>query len=211
MSVMQAEPTVYVVDDEPTICDAISGLLAARGMDSETFDSAEEFLDRYDIGVDRPGCLLLDIRMPGMSGLELQRELRRREIGIPIIFLTANADVRTAVASLKGGATEYIEKPFQADSLLSAIDQAIEKDCQTRGRTDELLKVRSRLATLSPREREVLDMVLDGVPTKNIARELGTSFETVKNQRSSILKKMHADNAVELARVLTLLRVGGQT
>jgi RNA polymerase sigma factor (sigma-70 family) len=206
---MTSDPTVFIVDDDAMVRDAASFLLLANALNPETFASADDFLNQIDPS--RSGCLLLDLRMPGMDGLELQQELQRRNISIPIIFFTGNADVQSAVSGLTNGAADFMEKPVQPAELISAVERAIEQDRRARHQREQSAEVSSRIATLTPREREVLELMLKGVPTKNIARQLGTSFETVKNQRSSILKKMNVANAIELVRAVTAIRTDGQT
>jgi RNA polymerase sigma factor (sigma-70 family) len=199
---MTSDPTVFIVDDDAVVRDAGKTLLVTQGFNTETFASAEDFLARFDPS--RPGCLLLDLRMPGMDGLTLQQELQRLNISIPIIFFTGNADVQSAVTGLTNGAVGFMEKPIQPAALLSAIKQAIHRDRQTRQQNERFAEIQARLDTLTDREREVLDRVVAGKPTKAIAAELGTAENTVKNQRSSILAKMEADCVADLVRMAVM-------
>ena len=203
---MTHKPTVFVVDDDPAIREALQALFEATEIEFEMFSSGEAFLDQFDL--DRPGCLLLDLRMPGMDGLEVQKQLIERSAKLPIIMLTAFGDVPTVVTSLKSGALDFLQKPFETNHLLRQIRKAVEQDARNREHRKRLTQLDELLATLTPREREVLGLMVEGVSTKSIAQQLGTSSDTVRNQRSSVLKKMKADSTVELARMVTLLRSG---
>lgn len=203
---MTSDPTVFIVDDDAVIRNALCTLLLAADLNPETFASAEEFLNQFDPS--RPGCLLLDLQMPGMNGLELQQELHRRNISIPIIFLTGNADVPSAVAGLTSGAAGFMEKPIQPSVLLSAIEEAVNRDRQARQQNQHYAEIHAQLETLTDREREVLDLVVAGKPSKVIAAELGTAENTVKNQRSSILAKMKADSVANLVRIVVMATTG---
>jgi FixJ family two-component response regulator len=184
--------TVFVVDDDAAVCDALGMLLRAAGMEVETFRSAASFLKR--LRTEQTGCLVLDIRMPGMSGLDLQDELHRRKITIPIVFLTGHGDVPMAVRALKKGAVDFIEKPHEAERLVLAVLNALRMDDERRKlakRHDDLsLDLVTRLATLSEREREVLDRILEGKQTRQITDELCISVKTVEFHRARIREKL---------------------
>jgi len=182
------EPTVFVVDDDPGVLDSIRLLLRSVGLPSKTFPSANEFLEAYDS--ERAGCLVLDVRMPGMSGLELQARLQEMRSTLPIIFVTAHGDVPMAVDAVKAGAVDFIQKPFRDQELLDKIQEALEADAHLRTKRAELAEIERRLASLTPREKEVLDMVVDGKPNKNIARGLGISQRTVEIHRARVMEKM---------------------
>jgi RNA polymerase sigma factor (sigma-70 family) len=180
--------TVFVVDDDPGVGDAIRLLLRSVGLPSETFLSAREFLDAYD--PQRRGCLVLDVRMPGMSGLDLQSRLLEMGSSIPIIFVTAHGDIPMAVDAVKSGATDFIQKPFRDQELLDKIQEALASDERARSREEELAHIRTRLESLTPREAEVMDLVVAGKPNKNIARTLGISQRTVEIHRARVMEKM---------------------
>lgn len=201
---MDAEPTVFIVDDESVVRDSLTVLMDTEGLKTETFESAQEFLDSYDS--DKPGCLLLDVRMPEIDGLELQERLKERGVEIPIVFLTAHADIPLAVAAMRAGAAEFIEKPFDGRDLLTRVRGAIDRDASQRRRQTESGEITARLESLSVREREVLELMLQGESTKRIAWKLGTSSNTVRNQRSSIFTKLQADSVVDVVRMVTELR-----
>lgn len=200
------EVTVFVVDDDSSVRDALRCLLEATGYHVETFASAEEFLDGYNGA--RRGCLLLDVRMPGMDGLELQKHLIAQHEYLPIIMLTAHANVPMAVDSLTSGAVDFVEKPFDEADLLRRIEAAIARHVQVNWSESERAGIRERLATLSDRERQVLDGLVAGKWVKLIASELGTSPNTVKNQRAKILEKMQAESVPDLVRMVMIVQFG---
>jgi FixJ family two-component response regulator len=174
-------PTVFVVDDDAGVREAIADLLATAGLRAETFGTAQEFLDRAR--ADGPSCLVLDLSLPGMTGLDVQRELARAGVSTPIIFITAHGDIPKAVMAMKSGAVEFLTKPFDDDRLLAAIELALLRDRRERGRRHELGVLRERYASLTPREREVMGLVVSGMLNKQVASALGTSEVTVKIQR----------------------------
>ena len=182
------EPTVFVVDDDPGVGDSISLLLRSVGLPAKIFLSANEFLEAYD--PDKPGCLVLDVRMPGMSGLDLQDRLQEMESILPIIFVTAHGDVPMAVNAVKAGAVDFIQKPFRDQELLDKIQEALEVNARIRAERTNLAKIRSRLESLTPRETEVMGLVVAGKPNKNIARALGISQRTVEIHRARVMEKM---------------------
>jgi RNA polymerase sigma factor (sigma-70 family) len=200
---MSDDSTVHIVDDDASIRDALRTLLEASGYTVETYGSAHEFLEKFR-STDRC-CLILDVCIPGMTGLELQEKLRTLHAGLPVIFMTAFGDVPMAVAAMKAGATDFVEKPFDATRMMSAVRTALERAAESGQQKGQLEQLRSRLETLSPREREVLALVVSGNSTKEIGRILQTSYNTVQNQRASILRKLGADSSVDLVRMVMLL------
>jgi FixJ family two-component response regulator len=195
----EATPIVYVVDDEPSVRRALKRLIGSVGYQVELFGSAQEFLaaSRPDV----PSCLVLDIRLPGISGLDFQRQLPEANIHIPIIFITGHGDIPMTVRAMKAGAVEFLPKPFRDQDLLDAIHVALERDRTRRQEDAEIATLRQRLESLTPREREVLPRVVSGLLNKQIAAELGTSESTVKVHRSQLMHKMRADSLVELVRM----------
>jgi two-component system, LuxR family, response regulator FixJ len=198
------QPTVFIVDDDPAVRDSLCVLLSASNLPAQPFASARSFLE--SIADDRPGCLLLDVRMPEIDGLELQRQLAQRGIHLPVIILTAHGDVPMAVQALRAGALDFIQKPFDTRALLDRIREALEEDAKERQKRSDRREILKRMELLSRREREVLDRIVAGMPTKTIASSFGTSFNTVQNQRASILRKMQADSVADLVRMVMLVR-----
>ena len=199
------EPTVYVVDDDGAVRRFLSGLISTVGLKVEAFEAAQSFLAFLDAGAETiTGCILLDIRMPGMSGLELQKVLNARGVNLPIIFLTGNADVQMAVNAMKTGAFDFIEKPFNNDLLLDTIQKAVSVGLSAdlsraqKGAIDDLV------SALTARERQVMDMVVDGQTNKHIAADLEISERTVENHRASVMSKMQADSLADLVKMLIL-------
>ena len=199
-------PTVCVVDDYAPVRNSISRLLRAAGFTVVAFASAEEFLARHDPRA--PGCLVLDLAMPALDGLELQRILTKRSSVLPIIFLTGQRDVPKTVQALKHGASDFLTKPVNDEDLLAAVRVAIEKDRVLRRDQAELSEVRARLATLTPREREVLEYVVAGKLNKQIAGELGTVEQTVKVHRAHVMQKMKVQSVAELVRLTQHCGIG---
>ena len=197
-------PTIFVVDDDSAVRDALKLLLRSVGQSVETFGSGQEFLEAYS--EDRPGCLVLDIRMPGMSGLELQQKLNERHSILPIIFITGHGDVPMAVEAMQAGAVDFIQKPFRDQDLIDRINQALEKDGNNRAALGERNDIRHRLETLTPREREVLDLVVRGKANKVIAGDLKLSQRTVEIHRARVMEKMQASSLAHLVRMV--LEVG---
>ena len=197
-------PTVFVVDDDSRMRSAIEGLLKSVGLYVETFATPQEFLKRK---VDGPSCLVLDVRLPGISGLDLQRELKEVGIQIPIVFITAHGDIPMSVKAMKSGAVEFLTKPFRNQDLLDAVHQALDRDRLTRQRQSELEELRERYELLTPREREVMALVVSGKMNKEIAHELGTSQVTVKIQRRQVMHKMKAESVAELVSVAAHLDI----
>jgi FixJ family two-component response regulator len=195
----EAVPIVFVVDDDPSVRRAIKRLIGSVGLQVEAFGSAQEFLEGWRS--DAPSCLVLDIRLPKISGLDFQRQLAEANIHIPIIFITAHGDIPMTVRAMKAGAVEFLTKPFRDQDLLDAIHVALELDRTKRQEESEIAILRKRLESLTPREREVLPLVVSGLLNKQIAGEIGTSENTVKVHRSQLMRKMGADSLADLVRL----------
>jgi two-component system response regulator FixJ len=204
---MPTESTVFIVDDDESVRDAVRCMLEAASFRVATFASGREFLDRFDRT--QPGCLILDVQMPEMDGLEVQRRLREEGVRLPIIMLTAHGNIPLAVNALRSGAIDFIEKPFDDEDLIRRIQDAISRHIQLDCDPAEKARIQERLATLSEREHEVLEMLVAGKWVKIIAAELGTSPNTVKNQRARILEKMAADSVPNLVRMVMISQMSG--
>ena len=193
------DPIVFVVDDDPSMREALADLIASVGLSVEAFKSASEFLEHTR--PDAPACLVLDVRLPGLGGLDLQRELLRREAQIPIIFITGHGDIPMSVRAMKEGAVEFLPKPFRDQDLLDAIQHAIEIDRVARQERTVVAAVRRRYESLTKRERDVMKLLVSGLLNKQIAAQLGSSEVTVKMHRGQVMHKMKAESVVQLARM----------
>ena len=204
---MSAGPVVYVIDDDDSFRKAVSRLLRAAGLAVETLASAREFLERP--AVDEPSCLVLDVRMPGPSGMDLQAALQKAQREIPIVFVTGHGDVSTGVRAMKGGAVDFLEKPFRSQDLLACVQRGLARSEQSRVARVERVSVERRLETLTLRERDVLRLVVTGMLNKQIASELGISVKTVKIHRGHVTRKMEADSVAELIQMMGKLGPAG--
>lgn len=201
---MEKDPVVFVVDDDAAVRNSLRFLVEAAGLQTAAFASAREFLQTYDPA--QPGCLVLDVRLPGMSGLELQQQLIASGIRIPVIIVTGFGDVPNAVQAMRAGAIDFIEKPYNDKVLLEKIHQAIELDRQERAFQESRRDVMARLSTLSTREHEVMERVVSGLANKQIAGDLGISTKTVEAHRARVMEKMRADSLAELVRLVEASR-----
>ena len=193
------EATVYVVDDDPSVRAGLSRLLQSMGLTVNTFASAREFLEQAVS--EEPGCLIVDLRMPAMNGLELQEQLMTRNLNLPVIFLTGYGTVPASVRAMKRGAVDFLEKPVDDQVLLDAIYQALEKDRDNRRNQAEVKFIQDRLKSLTPREYEVFTLITTGLLNKQVAYELGTAEKTIKVHRARIMEKMHCESLAQLVRL----------
>jgi len=201
----QDVPTVFIVDDDRDVRESLQDLLESVGLPSKSFGTAQEFLSSPR-GENGPSCLILDVRLPGISGLELQHELKRGKVSTPIIFLTAHADVPMSVKAMKSGAVEFLTKPFRHQDLLDAVQRSLARDRIVREKQRDAADLRQRYNALSVREREVMNLVVSGMLNKQIAAELGASEATVKMHRSQVMKKMLAKSLPDLVRMADKLK-----
>jgi len=201
---MTSTPVVFVVDDDPSVRSSLKFLLSTVGLRVESFDSADTFLRREP--PDAPSCLVLDVRLQGLSGLDFQRELAVRHNHIPIVFVTGHGDIEMGVGAMKAGAVEFLTKPFRDQDLLDAIRIALERDRARREHEKQAAELQHRFESLTPREQEVISMVVSGMLNKQIAGQLGTAENTVKVHRSRAMEKMHAQSLADLVRMIEKLK-----
>ena len=195
------EPVVFIVDDDDAVRRFLSGLIESVELPVEAYASARDFLTTYQPG--RPGCLVLDVRMPGMSGLELQRELAERAIDLPVIVLTGHGNVQLAVHAMQAGAIDFVEKPFDNELLLDRIQKAVAESVRADGERAKRNEIANRMRLLSPRERQVLDLVVAGETNKGVARHLDISEKTVEIHRANVMRKMQAKSLADLVKMAT--------
>lgn len=201
------DPTVFVIDDDHAVRESLRALAESVGYPVETFGSAQDFLDSY--AADQPGCLVLDVRMRGMSGLELQAHLAERGIMLPVIIVTGHGDIPMAVRAMRSGAVDFIEKPYRDQVLLDRIQQAIERDVHLRRIEQTRREIQQRLDRLTSREREVLERIMDGKTNREIAEELGVSVRSVESHRGRVMERMHAGSVVELTKMVVAAAIDG--
>ncbi|MFO8152357.1 response regulator transcription factor [Thioalkalivibrio sp.] len=203
---MKASPVVILLDDDPSMRRSLSLALALAGYAVQSYASAEELFESLDPA--QPGCLLLDLKMPGLGGLEVQEELRARGYMLPVIFISAFADIPSTVRALKAGAVDFVEKPFSKDALVSRIEEAFALDRRQRDQNGWRTDIGGRAQQLTPREFDVMRLVTMGLSNKEIARELGISPRTVEKYRARVMEKMHAENIADLCRMAAILQEG---
>ena len=201
----EAAPVVFVVDDDPIVCTSMKRLIRTLGLEVQTFNTAQEFLRAKRPNA--PGCLVLDVRLPDLSGLDLQQELAKARIDLPIIFVTGHADIPMSVRAMKAGAVEFLTKPFREQDLLEAIQHGIAQDRETRERRAAISELQQRLDSLTPREHEVFPLVVSGLPNKQIADQLGASEKTIKVHRGQMMRKMEAESLADLVRMSERLKI----
>ena len=205
---MMRDPVVCVVDDNADVRESLTWLLESVGLTVQAFSTAGQFLEDYD--PDQPGCLVLDVRMPGLSGMDLQHELAQSGIHIPIIFITAHGDIPMSVRAMKAGAAEFLTKPFRSRSLLDAVQAAIERDRSAHKERSESAELHKRYEQLTPREREVMPLIASGMLNKQVAGELATTERTIKFHRAHIMQKMKAESLADLVRMAEKLCASSQ-
>ena len=194
------EPTVFIVDDDVAVLDSIAELVMSVGLRAATFRSAQEFRDSFD--PERPGCLVLDVRMAHTSGLALQEELNAIDARVPIVFISGHGDISVAIKAIKAGAVDFVQKPYHEQQLLDSINEALRRDAEARQHTGSSAGFAERLASLTERERDVLEHVVEGLSSKSIARVLEISYRTVELHRSHIMEKLRVHSVAELIRLV---------
>lgn len=204
----ERQPTVFIVDDDDGVRSSLRILLKSVGIATSPLASAREFLEQYHVS--QPGCMLLDIRMPGMSGLELQTELNRRGAMIPVIFITGHGDVPMAVEAMQHGAFDFLQKPFRDQDLLDRVQKALARDAENRSAIRQHERIRVRVKTLTPREKEVLDLLTQGKQNKMMANDLGLSQRTVEIHRAHVMEKMEAKSVAQLVRMMMDIESTGE-
>lgn len=197
---VEPDPTIFVIDDDPSVRKSLSRLLRSVGLSVETFSSAEEFLTREHF--DGIGCILLDVQMPGLSGMDLQAKLSQAETSMPIVFITGHGDIPMSVEAMRKGAVHFLTKPLDDNDLLRAIGDAIQKDRKAKAERAEVQDIRRRLSQLTPREYEILRYVISGMLNKQIAYQLNIAEKTVKIHRGRVMGKLHVDSVAELVRLV---------
>jgi FixJ family two-component response regulator len=204
---MSSSPTVFLVDDDPSVRRALARLIRSAGYQVQTFGSARDFLTR-NAQEGRAACLVLDIRMPGLNGLDLQRELQAADVSLPVIFITGHGDIPMSVNAMKAGAVDFLPKPIQDKDLFRAIEQALDRAVRDRAERDQLESIQRRVQKLTPREREVMSLVVTGMLNKQIAFKLGTGEKTIKIHRSRVMEKMQVESLAELVRLAERAGIG---
>ncbi len=199
-----AEPTIFIVDDDPAIRDSLSWLIETVGYPVRTYASAQDFLDAYD--PDSPGCLILDVRLPGMSGLQLQQKMRADDINLPVIIISGHGDVPMAVKAMQQGAQVFLEKPFRDQELLDNIQEAVETDARNREKDSASASVITCIESLTPREKEIMELMVSGNPNRKIAEQCGISVKTVEVHRARVMEKMNTKSLPELVQMVLSLK-----
>jgi FixJ family two-component response regulator len=202
-------PTVFLIDDDPSVRRALARLIKSAGHQVESFASAREFLDS-GCHSDGPSCLVLDVQMPGLSGLDLQHELQALDMNLPIVFITGHGDIPTSVRAMKAGAVDFLQKPVKDKDLLTAIEQSLSRAAGDQSERDQIVQIRRRLESLTPRELEVMDLVVTGMLNKQIAFKLGTVEKTIKVHRARVMDKMGANSVAALVRMAEKIGTGKQ-
>ena len=197
-----ATSTVFIVDDDPQVCESLRLMVESAGLEAKTYLSAESFLDGYSDGPSSPRCMVLDVRMPGLSGLGLQQILAAKSLKMPIIMISGCADIPMAVQAMSAGALDFLEKPFSRRAMLTRIQEAIDRDANARRQGVRKAELMARVEKLSARQREVLELLVAGKHSKQIAGELGIGEKTVAKHRAGVLERMQVDNVVELVRLM---------